>query len=543
MKLYKYGSYGLLLLGLLLPSGGMLNAETGPQPQADFNHDFVADLAIGAHRETLGSTNYEAGAVHALYGQRGIGITSTGSQFWTQDVNNTVGTAEPYDHFGQALAVGDFDCIGGLDLVVGVPGQSVNGYANAGAIHVFYGFSSGLGTSFDEIFHQDTGIIGSNAEENDRFGWPLAAGDFNGDGCDDLAIGVPYEDWNVEQAGIVQILYGSPFGLRDTGTQLWRQGAGGLPDGEEIGDHFGKALTTGDFNGDGYADLAIGAPDEDFASPLRYDTGVVHILYGSASGLTTTGNQYWHQDNGGLIGSAEAYDNFGQSLATGDFNRDGYADLAIGVPGQNVGGDANAGAVHILYGGSSGLIATGDMVFNQDILGTGAQANDHFGFSLASSDFNGDGYADLAIGVPDEDFGLDNIGCVQIIYGTPAGLVTSGSQVWFQGILGVADEAEANDRFGYSLAAGDFNSDGYGDLVIGVPYEDVMFNSVNQTDAGAIHILYGRATGLSSAGNTFWTQASSGITGDPEANDFFGFALAADPRVFHHVYLPLVLRN
>jgi len=538
-------------LGLLLAltsgfnSTSSLSRAANPHhPLANFNSDNYADLAIGVPYETLEGppTVEEAGAVSVLYGSALDGLSGADDQFWSQNSTDTEDTAEAYDHFGRALAAGDFDGDGYTDLAVGVPAQTVSGETNAGAVHVLYGSATGLSATDDQVWHQDTGTVHSLAEQNDYFGWTLTVGDFDGDGYDDLAVGAPFEDWNVQDAGIVQVLYGSAGGLTDAGNQLWRQEASGLPETEEIGDHFGESLATGDFNNDGYADLAIGVSDENFEyDPTLYDVGVVHILYGSADGLTATDNQLWHQDTTGVQDSPQQYDAFGSALTTGDFDGDGYDDLAVGVPGQVASTADYAGAVHMLYGGPTGLSAYGDRLLNQDELGIGAEDSDHFGSSLAASDFNGDGYDDLAVGVPDEDFGFDNIGSVDVLYGSTGGLSTTGIDVWIQGI-GLEDEPEENDCFGEVLAAGDFNGDGYADLAVGVPNEDLEFVPETETNAGAVHVLYGSGDGLSSTGNQFWRQGAP-VRDTAEEDDLFGFALAAIPSVRHRVYIPLTLRN
>jgi hypothetical protein len=112
------------------------------------------------------------------------------------------------------------------------------------------------------------------------------------------------------------------------------------------------SAVTGDFNKDGYADLAIGIPDQTVGAAA--DAGSVQILYGSKAGLSavkrpgTAGlpTQVWTRTD--LQGTASAGDRFGAALAVGDFNRDGYVDLAIGAPGQEVGGNDGAGAVYIM---------------------------------------------------------------------------------------------------------------------------------------------------------------------------------------------------
>ena len=133
-----------------------------------------------------------------------------------------------------------------------------------------------------------------------------------------------------------------------------------------------------DFNGDGVADLAIGAPGENNFS------GVVHVLYGaSPGGVSAAGSQVWSQNSTGIAGTAEAADTFGETLAAGDFNGNGVADLAIGAPGEN----NFSGVVHVLYGASpGGVSAAGSQVWSQNstgIAGT-AESSDIFGNSLAA---------------------------------------------------------------------------------------------------------------------------------------------------------------
>jgi hypothetical protein len=117
-----------------------------------------------------------------------------------------------------------------------------------------------------------------------------------------------------------------------------------------------------DFNDDGFADLAIGVEDEDIDSPSGtiVDAGAVNVIYGSASGLSATvrPDQFWSQNTLNVEEDAQANEDFGNALSAGDFNKDGFADLAIGVPTEIVGNVPRAGAVQVIYGSASGLSAT-----------------------------------------------------------------------------------------------------------------------------------------------------------------------------------------
>ena len=365
-------------------------------------------------------------------------------------------------------------------------------------------------------------------EQADDFGRHAAAGDFDGDGLDDLAVGVPGEDIDsISSAGAVHVLYGTPSGgLGVTGNQLWHQDSDGVEGFAEAFDRFGEALAVGDFNADGFDDLAVGVPKEAVGNVAG--AGAVHVLYGTSGGLFSAGNQQWHQDRIGLTGICEENDHFGFALATGDFNGDGFDDLAVGTPGEGIGDLDDAGYVHVLFGATGGLTASGSQPWDQDAaVGSSGlvEAGDQFGYALAAGDFDADGFDDLAVGTPFEDvFTVEDAGLANVLYGTSAGLSSAGNQQWTQNGTGLNSVAEADDSFGWSLAAGDFDGDGNDDLAVGVPFEDV--NAGPPSNIGLVHALYGGAGGLSSSGNQLWTQSSAGVQGIVEDDDQFGYTLA-----------------
>jgi hypothetical protein len=240
-----------------------------------------------------------------------------------------------------------------------------------------------------------------------------------------------------------------------------------------------------DFNGDGFGDLAVGAPGEDLGS--LSNAGGVNVIYGASSGLASAGNQFWSQNSSGVKGTAETNDAFGRAVATGDFNHDGFSDLAVGAPFDSVGSVASAGAVNVLYGRATGLSASGNQQWDQDSKGVrnAADANDDFGFALAARDFNDDGFTDLAIGVPGEDGKTSaDVGAVNVLYGSASGLSAKGDQY----ISG----AQAGDRFGTALAAGNFDGAHGQDLAVGAP------DATNDGAAGAGTVFWmsGTTSGL-----------------------------------------------
>ena len=490
----------------------------------DFNGDDIPDLAIGVPDEDVGTVQ-DAGSVNVLYGdanglQAASEIGGLPDQSWHQNRANLAGRSEAGDRFGRALATGDFNHDDYCDLAIGIPGEDIGAIGNAGAVTVLYGSGHGLQAANAQTWHQNSSGIYGSAEMGDIFGNTLATGDFNHDGYMDLVIGVPGEDVGViADAGTVIVLYGTADGLQTTDEQTWHQNRADIYGNAEVGDGFGSSLATGDFNQDQYVDLAIGVPGEDVGT--IQDAGTVVVLYGTTDGLQTASpaDQTWHQNKAGLIGAAKVDDAFGSALAAGDFNQDGHTDLAIGVPGKKVAALGDSGTVTVLYGTEAGLGTANDQFWHQNRSGVYgiAEAGDRFGGSLSVGDFNGDNYADLAIGVPGEDVGtIQDAGSVNVLYGSGDGLQVTApqDQSWSQHTHNVRGIAETGDGFGQALTTGDFNQDGYADLVIGIPGEDID----TLQNAGTVQILHGSAANLQAASpnDQVWGQNSPDVEGIAE---------------------------
>jgi hypothetical protein len=525
---------------LWLPSGSTIAAGSpaaltsapGP-PRSDFDGDGISDLAIGVPFESVGG-DPAAGAVQVVYGSRG-GLTTEGNQLISQDTAGVADMGEGGDFFGFTVAVGDFDGDGFDDLAAGSLAEDIGpgaGGINAGALHVFSGSPAGLeGVGSLRLTEASSGIA-DVPEEGDGFGAGLAAGDVNGDGFDDLAVGARSEDVGASgeepNAGAVHLLFGSPDGISSDGAAYLTQDTPGAEEEAFADDVFGVSMALADLDGDGFDDLAIGVLGEDlgpFGQPGSVDDGgAVQVVPGSASGLDLGGDAVFTQDTPGIGGVAEEADLFGSDVAAGDVNGDGFADLAVSVSAEDVAGRPDAGAFNLVMGSADGLTPAGSRYRTQARAGVpGVVRTDaQFGGPITLGDHDGDGFDDLAIGAPGARVdGLSLAGTVVVLRGSAGGLTADGATLWSQAMPGVPGVAEEGARFGMSLAAANLGRGGKADLAIGS-----LSSVAGHLRAGAVTVLYAKAGGLSTANSERLSQATPGLPDRPEDGEFFGFPLA-----------------
>jgi hypothetical protein len=515
---------------IFVPAAQASRSATPTQVQAptgaDFNGDGWGDLAVGSPTDLANSQ----GSVTVFYGSTN-GITKIDVEFITQDKLGVPETGEQDDEFGWAVAWGNFDGDRFSDLAVGMPGETLGSAQSAGGVVVLYGSKKGLlpVKAKKAQFWSQNDLCCTTSEPDDAMGYSLAAGDFNQDGADDLAVGAPGEtvQGGVVGAGYVSVIYGvTGVGLGAAGNAGFSQDTPGMCCSvAETDDAFGSSLVAADFGLRSPTDLAVGVPHEGVESGAE-GAGAVAVLYGSPdNGLEVAGNQLFTQDTPGMCCSvSEPDDQFGFSLAAGNFGKTAQADLAIGVPQEDVDpGVSNGGGVNVLYGSDAGLTVAGNQMFTQNTTGmccSTAEENDYFGYALAAGDFGMRAKGvDLAIGVENEGLGNDDpsvAGAAQILYGTPSGLNVAGNQLWTQDTGNVKDAAEFQDSFGASLTATNLGFSEHSDLAVGVPWEDID----QASDAGAVNILFGSPGGLTDANNQFLTQ------GDPGSGDFFSWSIA-----------------
>ncbi len=457
-----YGLYDFSSI-MQYPSSSFFMNETPP-----------ASCETSAQQITLWRRSSPSGTYDQIAGQR------TGLSFIDRQ-----GVEEMYSNlYGHAVAVGDFNDDGFADLAVGAPRRV------GGEVHVYLGSTSGL--TLDRVLDR-----GGDIYLTDRFGYALASADFDADGIDDLAIGIPGAEGG-EGRVVVYRGHRQNSGVLGKWKELDQSGLGS----NEPGDKLGYALTAGDLDGDGDGDLAVGAPGENWGTSTP-SSGAVFLYRGASS----NGLDPWQLLGQSGIGSDEAGDSFGHALASTDFDGDGDRDLAIGAPHERYGSDPEAGVVFLFRGGSS---VTGWRIL-RPIVGTSADYTAwdlFFGFSLTTGDFDADGHRDLAVGAPGATVGTATwAGRVLVFAGTASG-PTAGK-------FSVTESAPTmGASFGFSLSAGKYNGDGYSDLAVGAPGS--MPSSGNA--AGRVFVYPGRSS-VTSLG-TASVLAQTGLTSEP--GDRFG---------------------
>ncbi|WP_328874733.1 FG-GAP-like repeat-containing protein [Streptomyces sp. NBC_00287] len=433
--------------GLLITlPGGASAAASGLAD--DFNGDGYRDLATGAPGAVAGG-KAKAGAVVVNYGSSS-GISAARHKTTSQSSAGVPGTSETSDRFGTELAHGDLNRDGYGDLVVGAPLEDVGSDVDGGSVTILWGSSSGLSGG--------TAISDPNASGHDRFGQSLAVGDFTGDGKADLAVGSTGKDvWifkggftksagaagklrfdaQIESGayprGAVQLAAGD-FDNNKTDDVVVASSAGnfvylgattGLTLQTEAGTGYADALTVADFDRDGHDDLVVGTDSTSITDPTAKG-GYATVFYGATAGVDTTRSAVFSQDTAGVPGADESDDLFGATLAAGDVNGDGYADLAVGAVFESIGSASHTGNVWVLRGGASGLTGTGAQSFNQGTSGVpGAnESSDLFGGAVHVADHNKDGRADLSAAAAGEN---SDDGAVWVLRGSTTGIKTTGA--------------------------------------------------------------------------------------------------------------------
>jgi hypothetical protein len=424
-----------------------------------------------------------------------------------------------FDYLGWSVSsAGDVNGDGIDDFIVGAPNSNMAAF-DSGVAYVVFGKTTGYATDGSgrlvinlASFTTADGFIIRGDGAFDKTGWSVsAAGDVNGDGVADIIVGNNAGDDGGTNAGEAYVIFGKTTGFPlviDLATTLHTT----LPTptgfkimGDANDDLAGYSVSSaGDFNNDGYDDLIIGAPQGDDGGN---NAGEAYVVFGKASGFSTIDLTNLAPADGFLIQGDLAFDQLGRSASAGDVNGDGYDDLIVGAPfGDN--GGTDAGEAYVIFGKAAlpGTLVGGRQMLdlttlspNDGFIIQGDTLVDRAGMSVAAAgDVNGDGYGDVIVGAPNGADGGANAGEAYVVFGKSTqsavfGNIDLTNLSASQGFIIQGDAA--GDQTGLSVAAaGDFNGDGFGDLIVGAPTGDN-----GGADAGEAYIVFGKASGFGNA--------------------------------------------
>ncbi|SEF78142.1 integrin alpha [Nitrosomonas ureae] len=408
------------------------------------------------------------------------------------------GTA--YDGAGSVSNAGDVNSDGFADLIVGASGADPNGDFS-GSSYVVFGKAAGFDATTDlSSLDGNNGFRLDGVATADLLGISVSsAGDVNGDGIADVIVGASGADPNgTLSAGSSYVVFGKVAGFDATLDLSSLDGSNGLRlDGVAAGDRAGFPVSgAGDVNGDGIADVIVGASGADPNGTLS--AGSSYVVFGKASGFSATLDLSSLDGNNGFrLDGTAIFDLSGFSVSNaGDVNGDGFADVIIGAQQADVNGYDSAGSSYVVFGKASGFDAALDLSSLDGSNGfrLDGAADNFSGNSVSSAgDINGDGFADLIVGAFASNPNGAASGSSYVVFGKASGFDATLDLSSLDGNNGFRlDGAAAYDYSGTVSSAGDVNGDGFADLIVGAIGADS-----NGNNSGSSYVVFGKAAGFS----------------------------------------------
>lgn len=399
---------------------------------ADIDGDGFEDIIVGVQLgDGPNNTRPGAGEVAIIWGRPGFGGRVIDTAFPHPDVTVIYG-ASADDRLGVWVFFGDLDGDGVQDAVLGADqGKSLDGErVHVGHTYVLYGGAHLRAHS--EIDLADTELpltVVYGIDEEDHSGCTVRAGDLDGDGTDELLIGAGLNRLSASignvsgsghgargaagpnnsrpRAGEAYALYLGP-GARPASIDLRSPPASTvIIYGADPGDSYGEELYVGDFNGDGYGDIAIGAIVANSLNNTRPRGGELALILGGPDLPGSVIDLRFPPPNVSILYGQTAGAIAGDTAMFADIDNDGFDDLVIASPNAPVAGVSRVGVTHIFFGRSEPLPAIIDLadipVGIEFVLIEGADENDMLGYSMSTGDADGDGIADVMLNVMDGD--------------------------------------------------------------------------------------------------------------------------------------------
>ena len=395
---------------------------------------------------------------------------------------------------------GDVNGDGFDDLIVDNRGFDVNGGRSA-ARYVVFGKASGFDATLDlSDLNGSNGfrLVGAAAYDfsADFSASVSSAGDVNGDGFGDVIIGASGANPNGDHSGSSYVVFGKASGLDATLDLSSLDGSNGFRLDGAAGDGAGFSVSdAGDFNGDGFDDVIIGAPfANQYGGYYTYSGGASYVVYGKASGFDATMNLSSLDGSNGfrLDGSGSGRSGTGVN-SVGDINGDGFDDvLIISQPVSRYG--AILDLSYVVFGKASGFDATmnlssldGSNGFR--LIGGYSYSGSQFNVNSAG-DINGDGFDDVIVGALYTDYNGTNSGSSYVVFGKASGFDAALDLSNLDSNSGFRLDGAENDASGRSVSsAGDINNDGFDDLIIGAPFADTIDH-----DSGSSYVVFGKSS-------------------------------------------------
>ncbi|WP_281018349.1 MULTISPECIES: tandem-95 repeat protein [unclassified Minwuia] len=452
-------------------------AGRGPRGAGDVNGDGIVDVIVDARHADVNGNN--SGSAYVVFGK------ADGTAVNLADVSAGTGGFAIQGRPQGELAGSSVDGIGDLngdgldDLLVGAYRFS----GQTGSAYVVFGKADGTTVELSDVFNGNGGFFIRPDQTGQSLGNAISsAGDVNGDGIEDLIVGASRDDANGFDSGAAFVIFGkadtsevriSDIRSGNGGGFVIKGAAGTSGAGFSVSD-------AGDVNGDGLADMLVGAP--------LGGQGAAYVVFGKADSTAIDLGDVEAGIGGFAITGSSPLDNIGQAVSgAGDLNGDGLDDLIVGSPQSNANG-VRSGIAHVIYGKADGDTVDLDN-FTESVDGfsiVGASADDRAGYAVAGvGDFDGDGLDDIAVSSPTAALDSGGAGMTYIVLGTAGAQGNVDLADVENGIGGIAI---FSNGVGNSVSAiGDMNNDGRADIIMGAQSEN---NGAPRS--GGAYVVFGR---------------------------------------------------